>query len=497
MKRVFCAFLCLILCSFSLLVLPVMAETNKLLFVCEKPEYASSEALKWFVKSKEALGFETQLVVSPDVFNSPEAFRKLIGEGYFVVYAIGVLKFAESPVVKDYPFPISKIKWDAPYWWPGHEFIDRFYLRSVPNEPPTIVARIHVNNASELESWIVIPNVVSRELNGMFASARILNQQKSKLFPHFEYDEVSDTYSHDDFKGFKILSEKRGKSSQPGEQLSAASFKTTFSSSNLAVISSTADRVQEVYYKKEDMLFPVAKTRDVFATAYLDQGTNIKEETFFSESEGLGKNRVILLTNFYNEPSDLDFVFNVSRCVVTNYPGGLFFDVTHNNRSRLYQEILKKFINGEMLAVAIQDVITESRVIMNEAKFDFVVWGDPLITRESLSKADSLMDIGFLRSFSFSKEKEVDFVNLPDFLSFVRDGEVYRFKCSIPPVAFFLFGDLVLEKSFLLEFQEKETGQKGWIFLKLKILNLWGIPKSPFYIVFNYFFCYNIFVGFN
>lgn len=498
-KRMLLVLISLLLAlSLSAITVKAVPSQQTVIFLCEKQEYAASEMFQMFALTKHAIGYAVKTEVRPDLFLDIQKLRKWLGDNdYAVAYAIGNLGFVETQAREDRTYPIEKIKWDAPLWWPKFSFKNRADI-ALPNYAPKILARIPVDSVKELEAWISVSDVVSEEIRGVFVATNILTSQSSRLFPHYQYKGKS-TYDQMKksallMKNYDLLVEKRGdnplSTNTKEKQLNRASFVEAMNKSNLAILSATADAVSELYYEKKDVLVPIAKLRKTLATSYLENNIVVEEDFWSSEDVIEKKNRIVLLQNFYNDTNDLQIMFKVSRCIVTMYPNTLFFHLAQNDKQALQLAILKKFLEeGNLLADAIVEGILESVAEDNNSKCDLVVWGDPLISASDLVtvKEVKVLDAGFAREIYFQDDTEdIEFLNLPAEVSLKKDGNKYIVTISIPVTAFIMGKPLIIESMLVFEFQNKD--KKGWVFLKMRIFNWGGFIAPPFLICIKIYF---------
>jgi hypothetical protein len=471
----------------------VKAEPSRqrVIFLCEKQEYAYCEELVKFALIKKAMGYEINIQARPDLFVDVKQLRKWLSEQqYFVVYAIGVLDFYKTMAKSDSSYPVKEIKWDAPLWWPQFKF-EYVYGSNLPDSFPKILARIPVTSVDELKSWLLTKGVISKDVVGVITTTHIVNTQKSKLFPSFQYDDVNNYEAmkrvNSILKNSEFLVEKRGVNSlsftASEKQLNFDNFLQAMNRSNVAVLSSSTDPISELYFQKNDGLIAVPADRsNLLTTTYLNNDSKIVEEDYWSsKSEIQGNNRLIILENFYNSYSDLELILKSSRCVVTVSPSWLNFNTASQSRlEKLQLNIVSQFLKGRLLA----DIITEFVVNQECYNHSMVVWGDPLILKEDLilTKPTEKLDIGFSRSFVFpsNTDERIEFIGLPEEFKFEIKNKEYVFSCSTPVVTFFPGGYALGTMYFLFEFQKNK--ERGWVFLKLKILNLGGLKNPPFLI---------------
>lgn len=476
------------------------AERQKIIFLCEKQEYAQSSVFIEFVLSKQAMGYATDIVVKPEFFTDVEKLRIwLQSQTYFILYAVGNLAFSEIQTMSDPKYPVPKLYWDASLWWPKFKF-QYASGGTLPTTAPKILARIPVSSVNELESWLVVKDVVAKEIKGTVVALNLMNTQTSKLFSHYQYSRA-DNYKQmkelktDLLKGTDFLVEKRGEDSLSNvsseKQLDRKSFVESINKTNIGIISGTADQVGEFYYGKNDWLIPTPKLRsNVLSTAYLNQGKIVESDFLNQEDKISGKNRLIILQNFYNSSKDLEFLFKISRCVLSTYPNTLAFDLSQNDLGYLHYNISKKFLQGNIFANAIVDTIVGSAEIKNESKCDLVVWGDPLITVKDLTASaipPKRMDFGFSRTFSCPFEEDVVFSNIPETTSFERKGKEYVFKSSTPIAGWYFNEPTIIDYVFSFSFKGKNT--EGWVFVRMKIFNFWGTIKVPLFYLHLIIFC--------
>lgn len=460
-------------------------DTKTILFLCEKEEYSSSkEFLKW-VQAKKKFG-DVSVLVDKNLFNAFKLKRFLADQDFYLTYVIGSLNFFETLVSKDDGFPVDFVSWDAPLWWSREKF-SNMIDDELPTSKPNIVARIPVNSVEDLEKFLSLGESELDPNGALFVSTNVLNTQKSKLFPHYEhkgvntYDFVSTVAAKSNLKP-RFLAEKRGDYplSKKVEQLERDLFVDSLITSEIVLLSSTAEIISEGYFEEKDSLIPIPETRRELATSYVSSGKIVIEDFFApTDAEKIkNKNRLIISQNFYSEVADLGALLSSSRCLVTTYPKTLFFNVSQKDLAEVHAAILEKFLKGGVLADAITNSIFELN--KNYSRCDLVVWGDPLITSTFDRDEVKEMDISLKRNFNYIHDGDIIFVNLPEFVSYTKRENEHIFQCSLPVVVFFNYSrDAIIENYFFLEFQgEKE---KGWVLVKYKILNFWGIEKSPFF----------------
>lgn len=463
----------------------VKAESRqRVIFLCQKEEFSSSLVLKRFISQKRAMGYETIVEVRPELFLEPVKLKAWLSkQEYFVIYAIGNLGFFPVSHVET-SYPNKSILWDASYWWPAYDFK---YGGPLPTSAPKLLARIPVDNLKQLDKFLSVADVISEQLFAVVATTNVVSEQRSEMFPHYTYKAVS---NYEPMRKIStlfgssstFLVEKRGdkplSKKVVEKQLDSNVFIEALNKANVAVLTSTADKITEMYWEEKDSLKPIAKTRNALATSYSKEGV-VVEEDFLSDKDVVEKkNRLILLQNFYNRPEELNTVFNIARCVLSMYPNVIEFHRSQVDYANFKEGVLTSFLKGEILA----DSIIEQAKKDNESKTDFVVWGDPLIRKDDLLSNPVEIDLGFKRQFVYEAGRQVDFINLPEVLTYETKDKEYSFRCLIPVAGFIVFdGNAVVEWFLFLEFQEKETKKRGWIFLKFKIFNFWGIPKSPLF----------------
>ena len=441
------------------------AETQKIIFLCEKQEYAHCSAFIEFTLLKRAMGYETSIEVKPELFLDTEKLRRWLGEQrYFLVYAVGNIDFFKTKIKDDPTYPIENIQWDAPYWWPRFKF-QYVYGSNLPDSIPNILARISVSSVEELESWLLMKGIISKEIVATITATNIMNTQKSKLFSHFQYDNIENYDEMNKIKGLfnnvEFLVEKRGINSlsisPKDKQIDKKSFVDSMNKSNLAIITSTAEPISEFYYEKKDSLLVVPGASNLLSSSYIEIERNslVKEEFCNNNNEVNGNNRVIIMQNFYNTPDDLKMLMKMSRCVVAMNPNWLGFYADQLNLGNLQYEIVSKLLKGELLVNAI------SKSIINWPIWEMIVWGDPLIGIQDLTseKSVKVIDAGFARDIVYQISSDISFSNLPDTITVEKKDGIYIFHSIIPVTTFFFNEPVVINGTLLFEFKEKD--QKG------------------------------------
>ena len=470
-------------------------ETQKkvILFVCQKPEFVC-EALIEFVLSKKLLGYAVQIEVQPELFSQPNNFREwLEKQKYFMAYAIGKLSFFETQSVASLS-AVDLVKWDAPYWWPSHDFPDVYEKLKVPNSSPKILARLDVSFVEELTALLAVDDVISESIGGVVTATNIVNSQNSKKFPRYQYNNT------DNYQGIKTLTkllknveflvEKRGEnalsSDSEEKQLNTDNFVESINKSNIGILNSTADQISEVYFEEKDWLLPVAKIRpNSLGTSYLE-GNKIFESEYWKGEGVKSNNRIILLQNFYSSGEDLKSLLQKTRCMVSLIPEWSEFDGEQTEWAAFQYRILSLFLKGEVLIDAISKTVMEYE---NHFKTEVVIWGDPLITIQDLTVNNKTekIDLGFSRSFEFSSQPDdvIEFGELPSDLKFETKNKKYIFSCATPVTIFVPGWCAIVNKYFLFEF--RRNGERGRMFLKLKIFNFGGLKNPLFYLL---IFCF-------
>jgi len=466
----------------------VKAEPSRqrVIFLCEKQEYASNSTFIEFTLKKRAMGYETIIEVKPELFVDSEKLRKWLGEQqYFLVYTVGNIDFFKTRVKNDLTYPIENIQWDAPYWWPRFKF-QYVYESNLPDSIPNILARIPVSSVEELESWLLIKGIVSKEIVATVTATNVMNTQNSKLFSHFQYDNIANYDEMKKVKGLfnnaEFLVEKRGINSlsisSKDKQIDKKSFVDSMQKSNLAILTSTAEPISEFYYEKKDSLLVVPGASNSLSSSYIEIERNslVKEEFCDNNNEINGNNRVIIIQNFYNKPNDLNMLMKMSRCIVTMNPNWIGFYKDQSNLGNLQFEIVSKLLKGELLVNAI------SESIINWPIWELVVWGDPLVDIQDLifEKPVKVINAGFARDIVYQISSDISFSNLPDTLTVEKKNGNYVFHSTIPVTAFFFNKSVIINGTLLFEFKEKD--QKGWVFFRIKIFNFGGLQNPPFFI---------------
>jgi hypothetical protein len=101
------------------------------------------------------------------------------------------------------------------------------------------------------------------------------------------------------------------------------------------------------------------------------------------------------------------------------------------------------------------------------------------------------IDLGFSRSFEFSSQSDdvIEFGELPSDLKFEIKDKKYIFSCATPVTIFAPGGYAIVNKYFLFEF--RRNGERGRMFLKLKIFNFGGLKNPLFYLL---IFCFIVII---